>query len=216
MIKAILFDLDGTLINTNPLIIRSFKETFQTYFPDRIFSDEEIYDCIGPTLEQTFTKYNKDNMLEMVNAYRTINMSYHDDMVEIYPSIQLMLQTLRDMGIKLAIVTSKKRDMALRGATLMNIIEYFDVVISADEVSQPKPEPDGILLATNALNLNLDEVMMVGDNEHDIMCAKNANVLSVGVSWALRGANYLQTFNPDYMLEDAMDLVEIVKNLNEV
>ncbi len=214
MIKAVFFDLDGTLINTNPLIVRSFQETFLTYFPDRVFSDEEIHSCIGPTLEQTFSKYNESAMAEMVNTYREINKGYHDEMVEIYPGITEMLHNLREMGLKLAIVTSKKRDMALRGAKLMKIYDYFDLVISADEVTRHKPEPEAIEMALSYFNLDKSEVMMVGDNSHDILCAKNADVLGVGVSWALRGANYLQSFNPDYMLEEANDLVQIINDLN--
>ena len=215
MIKAIFFDLDGTLINTNPRIIRTFKETFEMYLPERTFLEEEIYDCIGPTLEQTFYKYYPEKMNEMVQSYRHINKSYHDEMVVIYPGIIEMLQTLRARNFKLAIVTSKKRDMAIYGATTLGIYDYFDLVVSSDDVKAHKPEPDCIEAARTFFNFDKSEVMMIGDNSQDILCAKNAGVLSVGVSWTLRGADYLQKFNPDYMLKEAMDLVTLVTQLNE-
>ncbi|MGL4335600.1 MAG: pyrophosphatase PpaX [Turicibacter sp.] len=216
MIKAVFFDLDGTLIDTNKLIIDSFRHTFKTYFPERHFLDTEIYDCIGPTLTQTFTLHNPDAVEEMTDTYRTYNKEKHDEMVEIYPGILEMLTALKSMNLKLAIVTSKKRDMAIHGAELTKIYEYFDFVVSSDEVSEPKPHPEAIQLALKHFGLTPEEVIMVGDNSHDMECAKNASVTSVGVGWALRGADYLKSYGADYIIEEALELVKIVNDINKL
>ncbi|HAX72220.1 MAG TPA: pyrophosphatase PpaX [Firmicutes bacterium] len=214
MIKAVFFDLDGTLIDTNQLIINSFYHTFQTYFPERQFLETDILDCIGPTLAQTFSKYNEEAVHEMIQTYREFNMKHHDEMVVIFPGVIEMLKQLHDMGLKLAIVTSKKRDIAIHGAQLTKIYDYFDYVISADEVTDPKPHPEAIEKTLAYFDLAPADVIMVGDNSHDIECAHRAGVKSVGVGWSLRGAEYLKTYRPSYIIKTGQELVDIVKELN--
>lgn len=211
MIKGVLFDLDGTLLNTNDLIIKSFRETFKYYYKEREFTHQEIIDCIGPTLEQTAKKYYPENIEELISLYRHHYVLNHDELIEIYPGIIEMIQNLKSLGLKLAIVTSKKRDMTLKAMQHMDILDYFDVIISSDEVTQPKPHQEPIELAIKDLNLSKEEVLMVGDNSHDIECANNALVKSVAVGWALKGADYLRGFNPTYIINNADELVDIIK-----
>jgi len=213
MIKGILFDFDGTLVNTNPLIIRTLTETFAELLPERPLSEAEILDCIGPTLEETGQKYFPENPQQFVDHYRQLNLAYHDGMIAEYPGIMAMLESLRSLGLKLAIVSSKKRDVVLRGMRLMGMERFFDFVLAGDEVNNPKPHPEPVELAVQALGLRPDEVMMVGDNSHDIESAQNAGVLSVGVGWAHKGAEYLQAYSPDYLISEPRELVDIVQNL---
>lgn len=211
MLKAILFDLDGTLLNTNDLIIKSFEAAFKHYFPDREFSRDEIIDCIGPTLHQTGAKYYPQDVEEFVSVYRKYYAENHDELIEIFPGVPEMLKQLKELGLVLVIVTSKKRDMTIKGMSYMKVLDYFDLIVSSDDVTKPKPAPESIELVLKELNLKPEEVMMVGDNSHDIECANNALVKSVGVGWALRGADYLHSFNPTYIISTTSDLVEIVK-----
>ena len=211
MIRAVLFDLDGTLLNTNDLIIKSFQETFKHYYPQRAFTLQEIIDCIGPTLEQTAMKYYPQNIEEMVQMYRYHYVIHHDELITIYPGIEEMIKSLKELGLKLAIVTSKKRDMTIKAMEHTKILDYFDLIISSDEVINPKPHQEPIELALKGLNLLKEEVIMVGDNSHDIECANHANVKSVGVGWALKGADYLRDFNPTYIIKTANELIEIIK-----
>lgn len=211
MIRAVLFDLDGTLLNTNDLIIKSFQKTFKHYYPQREFTLQEIIDCIGPTLEQTAMKYHPQNIEEMVQMYRHHYVIYHDDLIKIYPGIEEMIKNVKKLGLKLVIVTSKKRDMTIKAMEHTKILDYFDLIISSDEVMNPKPHQEPIELALKELNLSKDEVIMVGDNSHDIECANNASVKSVAVGWALKGADYLRGFNPTYIINTADELVEVIK-----
>lgn len=211
MIKGVLFDLDGTLLNTNDLIIKSFQETFKHYYPQRAFTLQEIIDCIGPTLEQTAMKYYPQNIEEMVQMYRYHYVIHHDELITIYPGIEEMIKSLKELGLKLAIVTSKKRDMTIKAMEHTKILDYFDLIISSDEVINPKPHQEPIELALKGLNLLKEEVIMVGDNSHDIECANHANVKSAGVGWALKGADYLRDFNPTYIIKTANELIEIIK-----
>jgi len=211
MIKAVFFDFDGTLVDTNPLIIRTFNETFDALLNDRKLSEAEILDCIGPTLDETGKKYFPDSPQQFVDHYRELNLKYHDDMVEIYPGISQMLEALKRMGLSLAIVSSKKRDVVIRGLQLMDLEKYFDFILAGDEVKNPKPHQEPVEIALKRFGLEPSEAMMVGDNSHDIHSAQNAGVLSVAVGWAFKGADYLKKFAPDYIIEDANELIEIVK-----
>jgi len=210
MINAVLFDFDGTLVNTNPLIIRTLKETFAALLPSRVLSDTEILDCIGPTLAQTGQKYFPENPDKFVDYYRKLNLTYHDEMIQQYPGIADMLAELHRRGLVLAVVSSKKRDLVLHGLQLMGLSQYFDYVLGGDEVENPKPHPEPITTALTALGLAANETMMVGDNSHDIECAQNAGVVSVGVGWAERGADYLRAFHPDYVINSPAELLDIV------
>lgn len=132
MIKAVLFDFDGTLVDTNSLIIRTLEEAFAHMSPDRKFTKAEILDCIGPTLEQTGKKYFYDDFTTFVEYYRELNHKYHDEMIEVYPGIQQMLEALKHKGLNLAIVTSKRRDFAIKGLKKAGLFQFL--IISSHQM----------------------------------------------------------------------------------
>lgn len=213
MIKAVLFDFDGTLADTNPLIIRTFEETFNTLSPERALTREKVLDCIGPTLEQTGEKYFPDNPQAFVDYYRNLNDKYHDEMIAIFPGVIEMVKTLRDKGLKLAIVSSKRRDFVIRGLQQTKLLEYFDYIVAGDDVENPKPDPEPVIQALNHYGISPSEALMIGDNSHDIDGAKNANVTSIAVGWAIKGIEYLTALEPDYIVKTANEIVEIVENI---
>ena len=212
MIKAVLFDFDGTLADTNPLIIRTFKETFAALLPERVFTEAEILDCIGPTLEQTGDIYFPDDPEGFVEAYRALNLKYHDEMIEVYPGITQMLETLQEKGLKLAIVSSKKRDFVIRGLQQTNLFQFFDYMVAGDDVVNPKPHAEPIDKVLVHYGLRPDECLMVGDNSHDVDAAKAAGVKGVAVGWAYKGIDYLKGLNPDYLVKDAMEIVTLLEH----
>ena len=211
-IKAILFDFDGTLADTNALIIRTFEETLAQLLPERTFGREEILNFIGPTLEQTGCALFGGNGKSFTTLYRRINAKYHDDMISAYPGVVDMVAELKTRGYKLAIVSSKKRDFLIRGMKCVGLYPYFDYILGGDDVVHPKPDPEPVLKAVNHFGLKPTDCLMVGDNEHDIESAQAAGVISVGVSWALKGVAHLQKYNPDHILHNANDLLELVSS----
>jgi len=211
MIKAVLFDFDGTLADTNPLIIRTFTETFASLLPERPFTMAEILECIGPTLDQTGEIYFPDNPNKFVEAYRALNSKYHDEMIELYPRITEMLETLKQMDLKLAIVSSKRRDFVIRGLKQTNLFEFFDYIVAGDDVVNPKPHSEPLDKAMAHYGLTPAECLMVGDNSHDVDAAKASGVKSIAVGWAFKGVDYLKKLNPDYLIDDAMEIVKIVE-----
>lgn len=215
MITTLLFDLDGTLINTNQLIIRTFKDTLKHFLPNQEFTDEMIMDYIGPTLKQTFDSLLPEKCDEMISYYRKTNIILHDSMVNIYPTVKEGLKLLKNKGFHLGIVSSKKHDMVIHGLKHCKIEKYFELIIGEDDVINPKPNPEPLFKAMEELKCQTKNVIYIGDNSHDILAGKNAGVTTVCVNWALRGAQYLKQFNPDYILKDMRDLINIIEEVNQ-
>ena len=209
-ITTLLFDFDGTLLDTNELIIQSFLSVLGKRFPGR-FTREDVLHFIGPSLKQTFDGIDENLADELILEYRAWNFEMHDQMVVEFDGVSETLRLLKSRGIKMAIVSTKKYDNILRGLKFMGIEDIFEIVISLDDVVNPKPDPEPILLALERLNSTPQEALMVGDNSHDIEGGQNAFVRTAGVSWTAKGEAYLATFKPTYMLKHISDLLEIVE-----
>lgn len=204
MIRTLLFDLDGTLIDTNPLILKSFEHTLSYYYPDRTFTEAELLPFIGPTLEKSFSALNAEQWKEMVAFYRSYNIAMHDALVLEYPGVLDGLRRLHEAGYKMAVVTSKSRRVALRGIELFGLTSLFDAVIAADDVTEEKPAVEPFEKAMQLLGATADETIMVGDNDTDILGGKNAGLKTVAVGWAIKGRAYLEALEPDVII-DSMD-----------
>jgi pyrophosphatase PpaX len=208
-ITTILFDLDGTLINTNDLIISSFLHTLNHYYPGQ-YGEEDVHPFMGPPLEESFGGLDPDKMEEMCAHYRAYNHEHHDSLVTEFEGVYETVKTLYDNGYKLAIVSTKVRDVVLKGLDLMNLRPFFDVIITLDEVENAKPHPEPIEKALVLLGSSPGDAIMIGDNHHDILAGKNAGVLSAGVAWSAKGREHLAHYEPDFMLENMRDLLAIV------
>lgn len=209
-IKTILFDLDGTLIDTNALIIASFTHTLKKH-SDKIFTEADILSFIGPPLADSLTSVDPDNALEMIETYRTHNIANHDRYVTAYPTVLETIKTLHAEGYQLGIVTTKMRDTALLGLDLTGLKPYFEIVIGLDDVTNAKPHPEPIIKALTALDGHPQTAIMVGDNFHDIEAGQNAGTRTAGVAWSIKGKEFLASYQPDYMLEEMSDLLKILQ-----
>ncbi|MBN9655871.1 pyrophosphatase PpaX [Halobacillus sp. GSS1] len=207
-IRTILFDLDGTLIDTNELIIASFTHTIEQY-SDRSYEREEILDFIGPPLRESLHKVNPDKVEEMVETYRKHNIENHNRYVKAYEGVVETIETLKEQGYKLGIVTTKMRNTVHMGLELTNLDGLFETVVTLDDVTNAKPHPEPIVKALNQLDSQASEAMMVGDNTHDIEAGQNAGTKTAGVAWTVKGRKVLDDLNPDYMLDNMRDLLKI-------
>ncbi|MGM0841619.1 MAG: pyrophosphatase PpaX [Bacillota bacterium] len=208
-ITTILFDLDGTLINTNDLIISSFLHTLNHYYPGQ-YEEKDVHRFMGPPLEESFGGLDPDRMEEMCTHYRAYNHEHHDTLVTEFEGVYETVQALYENGYKLAIVSTKVRDVVIKGLDLMNLRPFFEVIITLDEVDNAKPHPEPIEKALVALGSSPGEAIMIGDNHHDILAGKNAGVLSAGVAWSAKGREHLAHYEPDFMLDNMKDLLKIV------
>ncbi|PYZ92841.1 pyrophosphatase PpaX [Salipaludibacillus keqinensis] len=206
-IDTILFDLDGTLINTIDLIVASFLHTMETYYPGE-YKKEDVVSFIGPPLSETFEKLDPAKVEDMTTTYRTFNHAQHDELVTKYDGVRETLEILAEEGYHMAIVTTKRRETAVKGLELMGLDHFFTVVISLDEVTKYKPDPQPLDKALEKLGSSADRAVMVGDSEHDILGGKNAGTKTAGVSWSIKGREHLASYEPDVMLENMTDLLD--------
>ncbi|RBW71193.1 pyrophosphatase PpaX [Bacillus taeanensis] len=208
-INTILFDLDGTLINTNDLIIASFTHTLNHYYPGE-YGRDDIVGFIGEPLYESFARMNKEGADDMVATYREHNIANHDLLVTEYEGVFQTIEILHKRGYKLGIVTTKMRNTVEMGLKLTKLDQFFDVVVTLDDVKNAKPHPEPLQQAMEKLGAKPEETMMVGDSQYDIKGGKNANVKTAAVVWTIKGKDFLAEFNPDYMLETMPDLLDIV------
>ncbi|PGU86445.1 pyrophosphatase PpaX [Bacillus cereus] len=212
-INTVLFDLDGTLINTNELIISSFLHTLNTYYPNQ-YKREDVLPFIGPSLHDTFSKIDKSKVEEMITSYRKFNHDHHDELVEEYETVYETVRELKKQGYKVGIVTTKARQTVEMGLQLSKLDEFFDVVVTIDDVEHVKPHPEPLQKALELLDAKPEEALMVGDNHHDIVGGQNAGTKTAAVSWTLKGRAYLEAYKPDFMLDKMSDLLPILSNMN--
>ncbi|KAB7665791.1 pyrophosphatase PpaX [Bacillus sp. B1-b2] len=207
-INTVLFDLDGTLIDTNELIISSYLHTLNHYFPEK-YGREDIIPFMGPTLREVFESVDPLKVDDMITMYRTYNRAQHDKMVTIFNGVYETVKELKQRGYKLGIVTTKRLDAVQMGLKLTKLDEFFSVIVALDHVKKAKPDPEPVFLALKELGASASESIMVGDNKHDILAGKNAGTLTAGVSWSLKGREYLKGYNPDYIFDSMLDLLSI-------
>lgn len=209
-ITTLLFDFDGTLLDTNELIAQTFLSVLGEHFPGE-YGREDVLHFIGPSLEQTFTKIAPGKVSELSDQYRRLNRTLHDELVSEYDGVAETLRTLKSRGLKMAIVSTKREETILHGLKLMGVHDVFDVLVALDHVQNPKPHPEPLELALRLLDADQQGALMIGDNSHDIEGGKNAGVRTAGVAWTAKGEEFLASFEPDFMLQHISDLLELTK-----
>lgn len=211
MIKALLFDLDGTLIDTNTLILDSFKHAFKKHL-NIIPPESEIVKLFGEPLERSLAKYvhSKSERMELITSYRNYNDTNHDSVAKPFDGVKDALIELRK-EFKIAVVTSKRSIMAHRGLELFQIKEYFDAIITPEDTKEHKPNPDPALCACKALGVNPEEAIMVGDSHNDILCGKNAGTKTCLVTYTALDLEELKLLKPDFIVDNIIELSEVNK-----
>lgn len=209
---VICFDLDGTVLNTYKLIRETFIRVFKEYYPKFTPTEDDLKSYFGPSLVETFTKVGctPDEVKMMFTNYRRINDELAPSLIDIYPGVENMLKDLKSKGYKLAIFSNKINKSVTTGITLTKIDKYFDLIVGIDDVVNPKPNREGIDKVRNYFN---DEVIYVGDAIGDILTAKNANCLAIGVSQAVTSKEDLLKAGSDYVIENIADLSELLEEI---
>lgn len=205
---TVLFDLDGTLIDTNELIIASFLHTLQKHCPGR-YTRKDVIRIMGAPLKEQLKYFDPNQWEAMYETYRHFNETYHDEYTREFPHVREVVEQLYKEGVKLGVVTNKRRMMAERGLRLFGLEPWIDVLVCVDDVGKGKPDPEMIELAIARFHEEKNNVLMVGDSKNDLISAAHAGVDSVAVGWSLHKEE-LARFNPTYQIEDMRELLQIV------
>jgi pyrophosphatase PpaX len=210
-IQTVLFDLDGTLIDSIRLILDSYHHTLATHgIPPR--TDEDWLRGVGTPLYVQFAEWRDDfgKLEAMVATYREYNLARHDSMVTVYPGVLAAVGSIRAAGCRTGLVTSKNRQGALRGLTLVRLEAMMDVLVCADEVTNPKPHPEPVEKAVALLGADPGTTVYVGDSIHDMVSGRAAGVRTAAALWGPFGREHLELATPDYWLETPADLLTLL------
>lgn len=210
--NALLFDLDGTVLNTDELIFKTFRYTFKQFLPEHELTEEELLSFLGPSLKDSFSRYlPSEKVEEAIEVYRKYNYEKHNDYVTLYPQEIEVLEKLYQKGYPMAIVTTKYTDTAIYGLKSFGLDKYFKVVIGSEQVTHGKPHPEAVITALK--KLGKEKGYMIGDNATDILAGKNAYIHTIGVTWSLKGTEALLETHPDYMMESYEDLLDYLERM---
>ncbi|MEI7027802.1 pyrophosphatase PpaX [Paenibacillus sp. y28] len=209
MIKTVLFDLDGTIVDTNELIIETFLYTLEGLTDKPLTRDFIAVNMGKPLREQLHFFTGLEDVDHLIDKYRGYNVNRHDELVREFPGVSEVIGRLHANGIRLGVVTSKVRRTTDMGLKLCGLEKYMDVIVTVEDVERPKPAAEPVLKAIQALGADKESTLMVGDSHYDILSAQGAGVLSAGVAWSLKGEEFLNSFAPNYMLQEMQDLLSI-------
>ncbi len=210
VMRAYLFDLDGTLLDSIHLILTSFHHTSRAHL-GREFSDAYWLSGLGTPLRDQLNRIarSKEELAAMLETYRTYNLAHHDAMARPYPGTVEAVRKLHHMGVALGLVTSKLSPGAKRGVRLLGLEEELRVQVCADDVIHGKPHPEPVLKALDALAASPEETMFIGDSPHDIEAGKRAGVTTVAVTWGPFARETLAAGEPDLWLEEPIHLLDL-------
>lgn len=205
-IRTMLFDLDGTILDTNELIIRSFLESLKGYVPED-FCRDHIIPSMGLTLTDQMKLFSGLGDVEhLVKAYREVNLRLHDDLVTTFMHVNEVLEKLHGEGVQIGVVTTKMRLTTERGLRFVGIYDYIDAIVTIDDVTHPKPHPEPVQKAMALLGADPASTIMVGDSTVDIQSAVAAGAIGVGVAWSLKGGQILRDAGASYVIDDMREL----------
>jgi pyrophosphatase PpaX len=209
--RVVLFDLDGTLIDSGPIILASMQHAVRTVL-DREIGYEELAATVGGQgLVAQMTELAPDRVDELVEVYRVHNDPLHDTL-EAFAGMVDVLPRLRAKGRRLGIVTAKRhRTVALALDRFPWLEEQVEVVIAHEDTERHKPDPDPVLEALRRLDATPAEAAYVGDSPFDIEAAKSAGVFAVAVSWGgIHSDERLRAVEPDAFVRSPEELLDVV------
>jgi pyrophosphatase PpaX len=205
---VVLFDLDGTVIDSGAIILASMRHAAETVVGGE-WSDAELMQAVGgPGLEAQMVELDATRVDELVRVYRAHNEPLHDTL-ECCAGMDDVLATLRERGHRLGIVTAKRRKTVDLAFARLPIEHLFETIVGGDETARQKPDPDPLLLALDRLDAKPEAAAYVGDSPFDMQAAKAAGLYAIGVSWGrIHAADRLA--DADVIVHSAEELLELV------
>jgi pyrophosphatase PpaX len=205
---GIIFDIDGTLTSTNELIFASFNHVAEKYLHKQ-FTDKEITEMFGPTEDVILKQWCPDDYEAARRDYYNFYERNHS-MADLYPGIIEVLDILKKNNLLLSIYTGKGRDASVITLQKLKIYDYFDLIITGDEVKEHKPSPEGITMFLEKFHLPKDKVLMVGDAPADIKASRTAGVKIASVIWDSYSKDEVVKLNPDFLFNSVAELKEFL------
>ncbi len=207
--KVLIFDCDGTVLDTYELIEHIVLDTFHTLLPDYPISLDEAHSFFGPYINDTFKKYEKygHSVDEYINVYAMYAEKYTEKYIKAYPNIKESFIKLKDLGYKIVIISNKISKEVYRGLHICGLNDLVDDCVGAECVKNAKPDPEGINFILNKYNVKSS--IIFGDTKNDIDAGKNAGIYTCGVCWCQTKQSDFIKFGADEIISDPKDIVLI-------
>jgi len=204
--QAILFDLDGTLVDSAKLIYGAFNHVAEKYL-GRSYAPEEITRFFGPSEDSTWAKLLRPEQLESaLEAYYSYYRRNHAEVI-LYDGIPRLLEGLGEQRVPLAIVTGRGKQTTAITLELCDFEPFFQEVVTSDDITHPKPNPECVLEACRRLGVQPAQALMVGDSPLDVEAGRSAGAATAAALWGTFGLSApLQQARPDYRFESPKDL----------
>ncbi len=216
--KAVLFDFDGTLIDTNDFIIGSWRAVSEEVFGEMRFDLDYLASFFGTPLEYAAEETRKDYGIEgydykdICRIYRDYQKNNQDKFGKPFEGVTELLFALKEKGIKLGVVTSRLRKTTIDALERNGIASCFDAIIGEEDTDIHKPLPEPCLICCERLGVDPADALMVGDSRYDIECGNNAGCGSALVSWsfAQKAEGLEGVSKPDHLIDKAGDILDLV------
>jgi 3-amino-5-hydroxybenzoic acid synthesis related protein len=212
MLKAIIFDLDGVLIDSEPLMRAAFETSYRRVIGAGTPPIEAYLEHMGEAFLRIMDKLGLPRaMWEPYFQY----CQEHIDQITLFPHCREILAWASEQGLALALFTGKDHIRTLQILEHFGLRHYFRAVVSSDQLQKPKPDPEGILYTLHLLCSSITETVMIGDAVNDILCAQAAGVRSIAVTWGIKPERVQALSTPDFIVHNGHMLLEVLQNLKQ-
>lgn len=210
-IQAICFDVDGTLINTTEYIYGAFEHSLGLHNQE-ILGRDMMQRMMGKQLEDCYRDFTDlSDVQELMDTHHEYQLE-NPELAVAYPYAEETLKRLREMGISIAAVTTRVRETAIQTLEFNGLYSLVDFFVGLEDVSSPKPDPEGIKKALDYFGVHPSDAIMVGDSPVDVEAGKNAKTYTIGVTHGFHG-DAIAELEPDYVIDGLSEIIEIVEEM---
>ena len=211
MIETVLFDLDGTLLDSIPLLLGAYRHVTAAH-RGRPLPDELFLRGVGTPLLVQIADFARDEAesQSMLEGFRAYFRAHHDTQMHGFPGASEVVRALHEQGVPMAIVTSKKRRSTQAGLDFLGLSDILPVRVCADDVERPKPHPEPVIKALEVLGADPATAVFVGDSTHDLAAGRAAGVHTAAALWGPMPREDLAAHSPTWWLDEPLQVLDLL------
>lgn len=211
-IDVILYDLDGTIQDSVPLIVESFQKAYEIVLGECTRSEADLKSYIGRPLRDSFERHDSETADRLTEAYLEYNMKrMKEGAISLFPGITEGLAKIKSLGYRQGIVTAKRRSSAMVTIELLDIAKYFDTMVFGEDTVRSKPYGDPIVEGAKRLGItDMSRVLYVGDAKSDLLSAKDCGASFALVDWTMMPKDEIGKLGPDHVISSLDEIPCII------